>query len=139
QVRLDPSVLYVDDGDVLTSAGSAAPIDLGVHIVQRDPGSEVANQVARDLVVPPHRRGGQAQFIDTPIGPPEECGDGLGTALEWAAAHLDEKLSVAALAEVALMSPRHFARQFRAATGTTPHQWILTQRLRPAPRALCTE
>jgi transcriptional regulator GlxA family with amidase domain len=129
KVQLDPSVLYVDDGDVLTSAGSAASIDLAVHIVQRDHGAEVATRLARDLVVPPHRRGGQAQFIQTPVGPPEECADGLGDALEWAAAHLDEELSVAQLAEVALMSPRHFARRFRAATGTTPHQWILTQRL----------
>jgi transcriptional regulator GlxA family with amidase domain len=135
---VDPSVLYVDDGDVLTSAGSAASIDLAMHIVQRDYGADVANRVARDLVVPPHRRGGQAQFIQTPVGPPEECGDGLGAALEWASAHLDEDLSVAGLAEIALMSPRHFARQFRAATGTTPHQWILTQRLGLARQLLET-
>jgi transcriptional regulator GlxA family with amidase domain len=138
KVQLDPSVLYVDDGDVLTSAGSAASIDLAVHIVQRDHGAEIATLVARNLVVPPHRRGGQAQFIQTPVGPPEECSDGLGRALEWAAGHLDEELSVAGLAEVALMSPRHFARQFRAATGTTPHQWILTQRLGLARRLLET-
>src|SRR6478736_4324858 len=138
KVRVDPSVLYVDDGDVLTSAGSAASIDLAMHIVQRDYGADIANEVARDLVVPPHRRGGQAQFIQTPVGPPEECGEGIGTALEWATAHLDEDLSVADLAEVALMSPRHFARQFRAATGTTPHQWILTQRLGLARRLLET-
>jgi transcriptional regulator GlxA family with amidase domain len=138
QVDLDPSVLYVDDGDVLTSAGSAASIDLAVHLVQRDFGTEVATQLARDLVVSPHRRGGQAQFIQTPLGPPEECVDGLGAALEWAAAHLDEELSVAQLARVALMSPRHFARRFRAATGTTPHQWILTQRLGLARRLLET-
>src|SRR6478752_6142179 len=134
KVRLDPSVLYVDDGDVLTSAGSAASIDLAVHIVQRDFGADVATQLARDLVVSPHRRGGQAQFIQTPVGPPEECTDGLGEALEWATAHLDEDLSVAMLAEVALMSPRHFARQFRAATGTTPHQWLVVQRLGLARR-----
>jgi AraC family transcriptional activator FtrA len=138
KVRLDPSVLYVDEGDVLTSAGVAASIDLAMHILQRDYGAEIANHVARDLVVPPHRRGGQAQFIQTPVGPPEECGDGLGAALEWAGAHLDEELSVAGLAQVALMSPRHFARQFRAATGTTPHQWILTQRLGLAQRLLET-
>jgi AraC family transcriptional regulator, transcriptional activator FtrA len=129
RVRLDPAVLYVDDGDVLTSAGSAAGIDLAVHLVQRDFGADVAARVARDLVVSPHRRGGQAQFIQTPVGAPDECPDGLGTALEWAVAHLDEDLSVARLAEVALMSPRHFARRFRAVTGSTPHQWILTQRL----------
>ncbi len=131
-------MLYVDDGDILTSAGSAASIDLAVHIVQRDFGAEVANQVARDLVVSPHRRGGQAQFIQTPVGPPEECTDGLATALEWAAAHLDRELSVAELAQIALMSPRHFARRFRAVTGTTPHQWILTQRVGLARRLLET-
>src|SRR4051794_12963351 len=134
EVRVDPSVLYVDDGDVLTSAGSAASIDLAMHIVQRDYGADIANRVARDLVVPPHRRGGQAQFIQTPVGPPEECGDGLGEALEYASAHPDAELTVAALAEVALMSPRHFARQFRAATGTTPHQWLVVQRLGLARR-----
>lgn len=138
KVKVDPSVLYVDDGDVLTSAGSAASIDLAMHIVQRDYGADIANRVARDLVVPPHRRGGQAQFIQAPVGPPEECGDGLGAALEWATAHLDEELTVAGLAEVALMSPRHFARRFRATTGTTPHQWILTQRLGLARRLLET-
>src|SRR3954469_22680470 len=136
QVDLDPAVLYVDDGDVLTSAGSAASIDLAMHIVQRDFGADIATRVARDLVVSPHRRGGQAQFILAPVGPPEECTDGLGEALEWASAHLDEELSVAVLAEIALMSPRHFARQFRGATGTTPHQWILTQRLGLAQRLL---
>ena len=131
-------MLYVDDGDVLTSAGSAAGIDLAVHLVQRDFGADVAARVAWDLVVSPHRRGGQAQFIQTPVGAPDECPDGLGAALEWAVAHLDEDLSVARLAEVALMSPRHFARRFRAVTGSTPHQWILTQRLGLARRLLET-
>jgi AraC family transcriptional activator FtrA len=129
KVRLDPSVLYVDDDDVLTSAGSAASIDLAVHVVQRDYGSAIANRVARNLVVSPHRRGGQAQFIQTPVGPPEECGAGLADALEWASAHLDEDVTVAALAGISAMSPRHFARRFRDATGTTPHQWLLTQRV----------
>jgi transcriptional regulator GlxA family with amidase domain len=109
-----------------------------VHIVQRDFGADVATQLARNLVVSPHRRGGQAQFIQTPVGPPEECTDGLGAALEWATAHLHEDLSVAMLAEVALMSPRHFARRFRETTGTTPHQWLLTQRVGVARRLLET-
>jgi AraC family transcriptional activator FtrA len=129
KVRLDPSVLYVDDGEILTSAGSAASIDLAMHIVRRDFGATIANRVARDAVVSPHRRGGQAQFIETAVAPPDTCPDGLQTALEWATAHLDEDLSVPVLAEIALMSPRHFARQFRTTTGTTPHQWVLTQRL----------
>ena len=138
KVDLDPSVLYVDDGDILTSAGSAASIDLAVHLLQRDFGADIATRVARDLVVSPHRRGGQAQFIQTPVGPPEDCADGLAAALEWAGAHLDDELSVAGLAQIALMSPRHFARRFRAVTGTTPHQWILTQRLGLARRLLET-
>ncbi len=138
RVRLDPSVLYVDDGDVLTSAGSAASIDLAMHLVRRDFGVDVSNRVARNLVVAPHRRGGQAQFIATPVRPNDECVDGLGAALEWAMAHLDEDLSVAGLAEVALMSPRHFARRFREVTGTTPHQWLLAQRVALAQQLLET-
>lgn len=138
QVHLDPSVLYVDDGDVLTSAGSAASIDLAMHIVRRDLGADVSNRVARDLVVAPHRRGGQAQFITTPVAAPSDGVDGLGTAMEWAMSHLDEDLCVATLAEVALMSPRHFARRFREVTGTTPHQWLLAQRVGLAQQLLET-
>jgi len=136
QVRLDPAVLYVDEGSVLTSAGAAASIDLAMHLVRADFGADVANHLARDLVVSPHRDGGQAQFVETPIGAPALGGDALGATLEWAVARLDAPLSVADLARQAHMSQRHFARRFRAVTGTTPHQWLLTQRLALAQRLL---
>ncbi len=137
-VRLDPAVLYIDDGQVLTSAGSAASIDLAVHLIRADFGADIANTVARELVVPPHRRGGQAQYVRTPIGAPTEVGDLLAETLEWAMSHLDEPLPVAVLAAHTAVSPRHFTRQFRDATGTTPHQWLLTQRLTLAQRLLET-
>jgi transcriptional regulator GlxA family with amidase domain len=136
-VRVDPDVLYVDDGQVLTSAGTAAGIDLCLHIVRLDYGAEIANQVARRMVVPPHREGGQAQFIDCPM--PPACGsDPLGAALTWALEHLEQPLSVADLARRAGMSDRTFARRFRALHGTTPHRWLLSQRLLVARRLLET-
>lgn len=135
-VALDPSVLYVDDGQVLTSAGAAASIDLTMHLIRCDFGSQIANRVARNLVVPPHRRGGQAQFVETPIGAPAATADDLAATLDWAAGQLGSELSVADLAAHAHMSPRHFTRQFRSSTGTTPHQWLLTQRLGLAQRLL---
>jgi len=136
-VRLEPSVLYVDEGDVLTSAGSAASIDLALHVIRSDHGAEVANIVARDMVVPPHRDGGQAQYIDRPIAPCDDQ-EPLAVTLDWALGRLDEPLSVEDLAAHALMSPRTFARQFRAVTGTTPHQWISRQRLALAQSLLET-
>jgi transcriptional regulator GlxA family with amidase domain len=137
-VRLDPAVLYVDEGTVLTSAGSAGAIDLAMHIVRRDHGAATANAVARSLVIPPHRSGGQAQYIETPVADAEACDDDLRAALDWAVAHLDEPVSVADLAARANLSPRHFARRFRATAGTTPHQWLLAQRLTLAQRLLET-
>ena len=137
KVHVDPRVLYVDDGDVLTSAGTAAGIDLCLHVVRQDHGAEVANAVARRMVVPPHRDGGQAQFVDMPVAAcPAE--DPLAEVLDWMAAHLDRQLSVEQLARKASMSPRTFARRFRAATGTTPHQWLLAQRILMAQRLLET-
>jgi transcriptional regulator GlxA family with amidase domain len=136
-VQVDPGVLYVEDGNILTSAGSAASIDLALHLVRRDLGAEVANVVARDLVVPPHRDGGQAQYIESPVPCCPET-DPLAGILAWATAHLDEDLSVEVLAERAAMSPRNFARRFRAATGTTPHQWLVTQRVALAQQLLET-
>ena len=133
-VRVDPKVLYVDDGDVLTSAGAAASIDLALHMVRNDFGAEVANAMARRTVVPPHRDGGQAQFVETPVVEPTE--DAFTATLEWAANHLDESISVAELAEHAHMSPRTFARRFRGTTGTTPHQWLLRQRVLQAQALL---
>lgn len=135
QVALDPKVLYVDDGQILTSAGTAAGMDLCLHLVRLDHGAEVANGVARMVVMPPHRQGGQAQYIDQPIAAPGK-GSELHATLEWALTQLGEPLSVNALARHAAMSPRTFARRFRQITGTTPGEWLLDQRLTLARRML---
>jgi len=136
-VDVVPDVLYVDEGSVLTSAGTAAGIDLCLHIVRMEFGADVANRIARRMVVPPHREGGQAQYIETPM--PEDRRDGaLGAALSWALAHLDDELSVDILAARAHMSPRTFVRRFAAAFGGTPHQWLLAQRITQARRLLET-
>jgi len=134
-VSVDPGVLYVDDGDILTSAGSAASIDLCLHVVRCDYGSERASQVARQMVVPPQRDGGQAQFIDTPFPGPVRS-DLFADTITWAQEHLHEPLSVGDLAVRSAMSPRTFARRFVAATGTTPHRWLQGQRVRRAQRLL---
>ena len=139
KVQVDPKVLYVDAGNVMTSAGTAAGIDLMLHVVRLDHGAEVANAVARRMVVPPHRDGGQAQFVDLPM--PERNGDGdepLAGVLGWMLEHVADDLSVEQLARRARTSPRTFARRFRAVTGTTPHQWLLSQRVLLAQRLLET-
>ncbi len=136
-VSIDPRVLYVDDGDILTSAGSAASIDLCLHVVRQDFGSEIATRLARDLVVPPQRDGGQAQFIDTPL-PNLEHSDLFAETVAWAQAHLNEPLKVNDMAVRSAMSPRTFARRFLAATGTTPHHWLQGQRVHLAQRLLET-
>ncbi len=128
RVHIDPTVLWVDDDPVYTSAGTAAAIDLCLHLVREDLGAEAANRVARRMVVPPHRDGGQAQFVDTPV-PDCPADDPLGPILTYMAEHVDENLTVEALARRAAMSPRTFARRFVATTGTTPLQWLLTQRV----------
>jgi transcriptional regulator GlxA family with amidase domain len=133
-VQVDPSVLYVDNGQVITGAGTAAGVDTLLHLVRREWGAAAANALAREMVVPPHRDGGQAQFIDAPV--PACQDDLLGVVLEWASAHLAEEISVAMLARRALMSPRSFARRFKATTGTTPHAWLLGQRLAAAEALL---
>jgi transcriptional regulator GlxA family with amidase domain len=133
-VTVDPGVLYVDEGDVLTSAGVAAGIDLCLHLVRRDHGAEVANAVARRIVVAPHRDGGQAQFVEAPLPPASDRG--LQATRAWAAQRLREPLTVAALARHAACSERTFARRFRAETGTTPLQWLLGQRVLHARRLL---
>jgi transcriptional regulator GlxA family with amidase domain len=134
-IDIDPSVLYVGDGTVWTSAGTAAAIDLCLHFVRLDHGAEVANIVARRMVVPPHRDGGQAQYVETPV--PSACADdALATTLDWAARHLDQEITVEDLARRARMSPRTFARRFRASAGTTPLQWLLAQRVVLAQRLL---
>jgi len=137
-VNLNPSVLYVDDGQVLTSAGNSAAADLALHILRADHGAAIANRVARQMVAPPHRAGGQAQYVETPVSTDLQAGERLGAALEWAAQRLDQPLPVSALAARCSLSQRQFTRQFRDATGTTPHQWLLTQRLALAQRLLET-
>jgi transcriptional regulator GlxA family with amidase domain len=138
KVKLDPGVLYVDDGDILTSAGTAAGIDLCLHVVRLDFGAEVATQVARRMVVPPHRDGGQAQFIGVPVPDATITGDSFAETLEWAQAHVDEALTVEDLARRSAMSPRTFARRFVERTGTTPRQWLLRQRVLLAQQLLET-
>src|SRR5207245_4258111 len=136
-VKVDPCVLYVDDGDILTSAGTAAGIDLCLHVVRQDFGAEVANAVARRMVVPPHRDGGQAQFVSEPI-PSGNGADLFADTLAWLQEHLDEAVTVEDLARRSAMSPRTFARRFRATAGTTPMQWVLRQRVLLAQRLLET-
>jgi AraC family transcriptional activator FtrA len=136
-VRIDPGVLYVDDGDILTSAGSAASIDLCLHVVRGDLGAEEATRIARDLVVPPYRDGGQAQFIETPLPEPGST-DLFADTITWAQAHIDEPVTVEDLARRSAMSRRTFARRFAASTGTTPYQWLLRQRVHRAQRLLET-
>ena len=137
-VDVDRNVLYVEAGDELfTSAGTAAAIDLCLHIIRKDLGAEAVNIVARRMVVPPHRDGGQAQFVQAPV-PTCADDDPIAGALDWAIEHLDQPLSVSQLARHAAMSPRTFARRFRDVTGTTPHQWLLRQRVLHAQRLLET-
>jgi AraC family transcriptional activator FtrA len=135
-VKVDPDVLYIDEGDVLTSAGTAGAIDLSLYVVRRDFGAEVANAVARRMVVPPHRDGGQAQYIQAPL--PRDEDDLLGETLAWLEANLQDDVTVGELAQRAAMSVRTFARRFHGATGTTPHQWVLRQRILRAQRLLET-
>ena len=137
RVRVDPGVLYVDDGEVLTSAGSAASIDLCLHVVQQDYGTEVATRLARDLVVPLQRDGGQAQYIEAPV-PALDSTNLFADTLAWLQEHLDQPVTVNDLAGRAAMSPRTFARRFIAAVGTTPYQWLVRERIRLAQRLLET-
>jgi AraC-like DNA-binding protein len=136
QVRLEPNVLYVDEGRVLTSAGSAAGIDLCLHVVRCDYGAEIANLVARRLVVPPHRDGGQSQYVPEPVSTRRT--GGLAPVLEWALARLDQPLGLDDLARQASMSVRTLARRFLQETGSTPHRWLTHQRLLAAQRRLET-
>jgi len=137
RVQVDPAVLYVDGDDILTAAGSAAAIDLCLHIVRRDHGAEIAARLARELVVPPFREGGQAQYIESPL-PSLELSDPFLEVLSWAQANLGQQITIAELARRATMSKRNFARRFLAVLGTTPYRWILRQRLQLAQRLLET-
>lgn len=133
-VRVDPDVLFIDDGDVLTSAGVAAGIDLCLHIVRRDHGTSVANDVARRTVVPPHRDGGQAQFIQRPVPEPQLAS--TTGARAWALAHLHEPIQLRDMAEQESMSVRTFTRRFREEVGVSPGQWLTAQRVERARHLL---
>jgi transcriptional regulator GlxA family with amidase domain len=134
-VEVDAAALYVDEGQVMTSAGLSASIDLCLHVIREDCGAAVGEQVARHMVAAPHREGGQAQFIERPRGGAPGIGSLEGTR-RWAAERLHEPLDVAAMAAHASVSPRTFARRFREETGTTPLQWLLNQRVQEARRLL---
>ncbi|WP_042881375.1 helix-turn-helix domain-containing protein [Cupriavidus necator] len=135
KVSVDPDVLYVDQGDVLTSAGVAAGIDCCLHLLRQISGAEVANHRAKRLLVAPHRQGGQAQFIERPL--PVTNSDGrLSQVLEWVTQHLEQAHTIESLAERAAMSRRNFTRHFRQTTGTSFKQWILSQRLARAQAML---
>jgi transcriptional regulator GlxA family with amidase domain len=132
--KVDPSVLYVDEEQVVTSAGTAAGIDACLYLVRKEQGSAVANAIARRMVVPPHRDGGQAQYVERPVAAP--ASDTLAEVIEWMLLHLDEQVSVGQLANLAAMSPRTFARRFVQETGTTPQRWLIGQRILLAEQLL---
>lgn len=134
--RVDPRALYVDDGDIITSAGTAAGIDACLHLVRRELGTAVATRIARRMVVPPQRDGGQQQFVEAPV--PERSADSLAPLLAWVVGHLAEEHTAASMARRAVMSERTFARRFVAETGTTPHRWLTQQRVLAA-RSLLEE
>lgn len=136
-VTVNPDVLYVDDDPIFSSAGTAAGIDTCLYLLRREHGARVANAVARRMVVPPHREGGQAQYVTSAV-PAVDDTSRLREVLVWAQEHLATELSVDQLAARALMSPRSFARHFRAATGSTPHAWLLGQRISLAQQLLET-
>lgn len=137
EVEVDPDVLYVDEGNVITSAGSAAGIDMGLHLIRRDFGAAAANTVARRLVVPPQRDGGQKQFVDTPVAAdPSELA--FARVLDDLRSSLRKAYSVETMARRAKMSSRTFARRFKEATGTTPNRWLQHERVRLAQSLLET-
>ncbi|MFI7133696.1 GlxA family transcriptional regulator [Nonomuraea sp. NPDC050153] len=134
QVALDPDVLFIDDGDVVTSAGAASGLDVCLHLVRKDHGSEVANRVARMCVVPPWRDGGQAQYIEQPV--PETTANGTAAARQWALENLHQPLTLADLAKHSHMSLRTFARRFNEEVGMSPGRWLIQQRLARARHLL---
>ncbi len=136
QINLVPDVLYTGGDGLYTSAGTSAAIDLCLHLVRSDWGADVANTIARRMVVPPHRDGGQAQYIEQPIPSSTDVDADLRAVLAWVEGNLERQLTVDELARRAAMTPRTFARRFKAATGTTPLQWILHQRVVASQRLL---
>lgn len=132
--RVDPQVLFVDTGQIITSAGTAAGVDACLHLVRRELGATAANRIARRMVVPPQRDGGQQQYVPTPV--PVCSSEGFAELLDWAREHLDQPHTVGTLARRASQSERTFARRFAAETGTTPHQWLIQQRVLAARELL---
>jgi transcriptional regulator GlxA family with amidase domain len=132
--KVDPSVLYVDEGAVITSAGTAAGIDACLYLVRKEQGSAVANAIARRMVVPPHRDGGQAQYVERPVAGP--AADTLSEVIGWMERNLDQNVTVGQLADLASMSARTFARRFVQETGTTPQRWLTGQRILLAQQLL---
>jgi transcriptional regulator GlxA family with amidase domain len=137
RLRVRPEALYLDQGDIVTGAGASAGIDMCLHLIRRDHGAALANSIARILVTPPHRDGGQRQFIAAPLTTGDD-GDRLAEVMAWARANLDRSVSLDELAGRALMSRRTFVRQFNAVTGATPYAWLLSQRLALAEELLET-
>ncbi|MYX93461.1 helix-turn-helix domain-containing protein [Streptomyces sp. SID486] len=137
EVTVEPDALYVDEGSIVTGAGAAAGFDLCLHLLRREYGAAMANAVARDMVLPSHREGGQAQYLAAPV-PQDGDDERLAEVLGWAREHLHEPLPVTELARRAMMSKRSFARRFTAATGTTPHAWLRSLRLSRAEELLET-
>ncbi|MEU6022480.1 helix-turn-helix domain-containing protein [Micromonospora sp. NPDC047134] len=135
QARVRCNSLYVQDGRLLTSAGTAAGIDASLHLVRQEHGSAAATRLARRMVVPPHRDGGQSQYVETPIAKVPQAST-LEPVLQWLIGRLDRQVTVDELADRAGMAPRTFARRFRAETGTTPHDWLTNQRVLLARRLL---
>jgi transcriptional regulator GlxA family with amidase domain len=136
EIELEPDVLYTGGDRLYTSAGTSAAIDLCLHLVRCDWGADVANTIARRMVVPPHRDGGQSQYIEQPIATSTDVDADLRAVLQWVEGNLERPLTVEELARRAAMTPRTFARRFKAATGTTPLQWILHQRVVASQRLL---
>jgi AraC family transcriptional activator FtrA len=136
RIRVEPNALYVDEGQVLTSAGSAAGLDMLLHLVRRDHGAKIANQVAQRLVIPPHREGDQAQFVPRPV-----ASDGRGRLarlMDFVRVHPEAPHTLASLAQRAAMSPRTLQREFHAATGLAPHAWLVAERIERAKELLET-
>lgn len=134
RAHYEADVLYVDEGEVITSAGSAAGLDASLHLVRRDFGAAVANTVARRMVVAPHREGGQAQYVQAPVA--VRAGRGIGPAMDWARAHLHQPMTIADLAERSAMSGRTFLRRFIEGAGMPPHTWLQQQRIARACQLL---
>lgn len=138
EVEVRPAELYIDYGDVLTSAGTASALDACLHLVRAKLGATAATAVARRLVIAPHREGGQAQYIERPLDTVTQDEGPIGTAMDWALHHLNHTITVVALAQQVQMSPRNFSRRFRAHTGTSPAKWLLARRLDESRRLLET-